>query len=71
VRTKYEYYIVENDVSLLLKKRPCLDLHYKHSSIQHYSLKFYSIQSLDVSRSADEQRKFIKAIEKYQEKVYL
>lgn len=21
----FEYYIVENDVSLLLKKRPCLD----------------------------------------------
>lgn len=26
---QFEYYIVENDVSLLLKKRPCLDKHYK------------------------------------------
>ena len=32
-RMHYEYYIIENDVSLLLKKRPCLDSHYKYMSI--------------------------------------
>ncbi|CDW87953.1 UNKNOWN [Stylonychia lemnae] len=79
IRSNFEYYIVENEVSLLLKKRACLDLHYKFNSIQHYSLKFYSVNSMDLSQSQDtnlyqdrqdEQRIFLKAIENYQRKLY-
>eukprot|EP00347_Sterkiella_histriomuscorum_P021770 403332826 len=51
MRSNYEYYIIENEVSLLLKKRPCLDLHYKFNSIQHFSLRFYNISSMDLSQS--------------------
>jgi hypothetical protein len=46
--TLMEYYILESDDQLVLKRRLCLDPHYKDFSIQTYSLNFYSIDPHDL-----------------------